>query len=168
MLPEPEIMIAWCVAMSLLTLGYGEYATWRLARGRPIPIKERIRNLWILFAFIVGSSAGLWAVVTGLPVSFAVSMLRSVAAVALAPIGFWYLFDLPLRLARDFSRRAKATPPTSHPLDGAWPAAPSFLDRIAADRDPTTRRPLAVHHPSPALDRIARLRPDESSPGHPL
>ena len=106
--------------------------------------------------------------------------LRAIATFALTPLGLWYLFDWPLRLARHLARTQKAKPDTGHALDGDWPARTSFLDRIAATRtQPASVATLgkeegdlvwlgdpdpADQRRPPALDRVAQLRPNPTPP----
>ena len=179
-----SLVIVWCLGMSLVALIYGEYASVRQARGRPVSGRERFRNFFFLFAACVGLTAFLSIFWTQLPLDFVLRELQPIAIFALAPILLWYCFDLPLRLTRHLSGTRKSRATAGHPLDGSWSSESSFLDQIAEHRG----RPPAVDinqeprvdglapgvietpgdRRSPALDRVARLRQVEPPPtGHP-
>ncbi len=127
---EVMTMIAWCLMTSLVALAYGEYASLRQSRGRPISVKERFRNVLILFAIAFSITVLAVIVWTSLPLQYVFTQLRGVASIAFAPILLWYVFDLPLRLARHLSRPRKPKADAGHPLDGVWSEQSSFLDRI--------------------------------------
>ncbi len=177
------LVIVWCLGMSSVALAYGEYASVRQSRGRPISVKERFRNFLILFAACVGVTAFLSILWTQLPLDFVLRELQPIAIFALAPILLWYCFDLPLRLARHLSGIRKSSATAGHPLDGSWSSESSFLDQITEHRgrppgvdineEPRVDglAPGVIETPddrrSPALDRVARLRRVEPpSTGH--
>ena len=174
-------VVGWSLALSMVAFAYGEYTRFRQAQGRPIGMKERFRNYLFLYAIFFGLFFTPALSGIRLPLATRFFHWRVIATFALMPLGLWYLFDWPLRLARHYSNVQRGEPSESHPLDGAWSAKSSFLDRITASRTPSTAADrgrqlpqdfgwLGDHgepvpsRPAP-LDRVAQLRPVVSPPG---
>ena len=171
MMPDFAQTLASSLGLALVALAYGLRVGARQARGRPLSAKELFRDFLVLHAIGIGLFALIWLVPVGLAPSYVrLSMIRPLANLALWPIALWYGFALPLRLARHLSRRP-AVVDAPHPLDGTWPQAESFLDRINTHRAPApapggpAAARSATRPSSPALDRVARLQPVEPRPG---
>ena len=157
------VLINWGLAISLIALGYGRYEGWRQARGKPLLFHERVRNFVILFAVALNVAA-VFRVAT-IPYWSVGSLLAefwSISRLGWTAFGLWFLFDVPLRLARHYARSRPAPVITdSHPLDGVWSARTSFLDEIA--RNQAEASPLRVD-PASGVDQILGVKVERTSP----